>query len=791
MPLLGSTNQAFALTAPSTFQGMLINADVMEREEKIVELKGNVQIIFNKQHLTADKAIIYQEKKHFIAEGNVLFITPKATIGGDKIEMNYENNIGTIHRGYIHSGQVFFEGDLIEKTGEDTYYSIRGQYTGCTTCPPAWSFKGSTIEAQLEGYAIIKNSILQFGVVPVLWLPYLVVPLKSTRQTGLLTPNLDYSDKGGLAISQPFFWAISPSDDATFTLKNYARRGLKTLVNYRFQMNAESSGEFNFATIEDQIFTHDDRLKKFRSASANPHFRRWYMKYKHYLVLPNDWIHRMDFNNASDLQYSTDFPRESLNQGDPAMESRISLTKNTKLHHFAIDNSYYINMLKSNPVSENNEGVHRLPEIHLASKKINLYETGFLFDYDILYNNFFRNGFAYDDLSSGNQGDALVRYVSNTCDPIINPSWEKDPKCLIERDGLYNSGIDLIRSGQRLIFEPTISRPIKMGEFFDLVPKVSYRESHYSFGISDMPDLSRRFLRAEIRALTLFSKVYGNLENPLSTRYKHEIQPEIITTTVPWIDQPNHPFLGFTNSTDSPFYKRETISDKDLYGDRGIQFDYNDNLYDRHLVTYRLTNKIMRKQWEGNSSNYDQIALWRLSQTYDAYEARRENGQPWSDIESILNVRLSHFNTYTKLNFLPYQKVTNTSSRVSINDDRGNFFQTGLTRTFLVAANGSVDVNQRTEDYEFLLGTSAKYINFIGKTIYDGNSKTAEARGGRIKSWTYAFIIKPPGNCWGIYFIQDQIVNGEKNYSLNFEFLFDGQSSTKIGKDTLEEFGVK
>lgn len=782
----------FAKTAPSTFQGMLINADVMEREAQTLELKGNVQIIFKNQHLSAQKATIYQSQKKFVAEGDVEFITTKATLGGDKIEMNYETNIGTLYHGYIQSGQVFFEGEVIEKTGEETFNTIKSEYTSCTTCPASWSFSGSSIDAELGGYAIIKNSLLKIGAVPVLWLPYLVVPLKSTRQTGLLTPNIDYSDKGGLAISQPLFWAISPSEDATFTLKNYARRGLKSQANYRYQLTNESYGELDFNTIEDHVFVDDDRLKTFRGPNADPHLRRWYLKYKHYWVLPNDWIQRIDLNSSSDLQYSTDFPEESLNHGDNAMENRVSLTKNTSNFHFSIDNSYYINLLKSNPLGDNTGSVHRLPEIHLTSTKRNLFESGLLFDYDIQYTNFYRSDFAYDDIVSGvlSDGKTSARTVNNSCS-TFNPSWDRLNNCTLQRDGKFNSGTDLIRSGQRLIIEPTLTYPMQFGSFFDVIPKLNYQESHYSFGTEEVSNLSRRALRTEIKLQTNFSKIYGDSSELNSMRYKHEIQPEIISNSIPWLDQPLHPFLGFKQINESNTFKYQAVSDKDFYGDNGIQFDYNDRLYDRNILTYRLTNKITRKSWSGNTAIYEPLMLWRLSQSYDLYQAAHlANPKPFSDLESLLNLRLAHFNTYTKLNYFPYQKITDASSRVSVNDDIGNFFQVGLSKKYIIAEDGSYNNDDRTEDYEFILGTSAKYVNFIGRVVYDGNSQSSIARQSRFKSWTYTFILKPPGNCWSIYFIQDHVVGGDTNYHFQFDFLFDGKNSTQISKDSLNKYGI-
>jgi LPS-assembly protein len=308
-----------------------------------------------------------------------------------------------------------------------------------------------------------------------------------------------------------------------------------------------------------------------------------------------------------------------------------------------------------------------------------------------------------------------------------------------------------------------------------------------------VPDLTRRFLRTELKLQTAFSRIFGNLEEAHSNRFKHEIQPEIISTSVPWLDQPYHPFLGFTRTSEIPFFSREAASDSDLNGDNGIQFDYDDRLIDRNLITYRITNKVTQKTWDDmNNVSYNRFLTWRLSQTYDVYEAHRgaDHRQPWSDIESILSIRLPHFNTYTKINFFPYQRLSDTSSHLTVNDDRGNYLKVGLTRKYRPDNDGRIDVNERTEDYLFQLGTTAKYVNFAGRIIYNGNDRKAVADGSRVKALTYALIFRPPGNCWGIHFLQHrEIATDDVTYKLHFDFLFDGKTSTQSPTKTLESYG--
>ena len=58
----------------------------------------------------------------------------------------------------------------------------------------------------IDGYGILKDGKFLINNFPVLYIPCLPFPAKTTRQTGLLFPYLTYSrDKNGLDVEIPFF----------------------------------------------------------------------------------------------------------------------------------------------------------------------------------------------------------------------------------------------------------------------------------------------------------------------------------------------------------------------------------------------------------------------------------------------------------------------------------------------------------------------------------------------------------------------------------------------------------
>lgn len=779
----------FAVEPSARIHGMLINADSMFRdnERESTELEGNVQIVFQGQHIRADKARIFSRVRQVQLFGNVEIMDAKNTIVGERVFLDYDNNTGIIYDGYVQSGSVLFAGSELRKTGDSEYLVAGADYTTCTNCPASWSFTGSTVRAELGGYAYIKNAILHVGAVPIFWFPYLIVPLKSDRQSGVLTPGFELTGSGGFAFSVPYFWAISESSDATIELKNYSKRGLKALGEYRYVLSPTSEGSINAATLRDEGISTDGRLNRYRSPEEqNKPLDRWFIRSAHYQEMPDGGVFRAQVNLASDLQYPKDFPLETMNHGDSAMENRMSYTKNTENQHYSVDSSYYMNLLHADPLAGNEDAVHRMPELRFSQTQKNIGNSNFIYAVDVNLVNFARAGNAWDDMFTDANG---VRYPAVDCPggpTTRNPNWENIPGCERVYDGTFDPANDLIRTGQRLDIQPTLYYPLRLGNTLDLLPKLAYRETHYNFSIPTDPSASRRYLRTELTTRTNLSRIYGDTLSPKATRYKHEIIPEVTYTRLPWYAQDDHPFFGRGNQTDAPYFSRDRLTDLDIASDYGVQFDYNDRVYDRNLVTFSLINKITQKRWISDRPTYRQIAYLKLSQSYDeSQKGIGGNSEPWSNLTAILYTSLDNFEAYSQVNYFPYQYVTNSSSRARLLSNNGQFLEGQLSIQYPITPGQTVDIGARQEDYTFAAGMITKYINAMGKVTYDANPRDSD--GYKMKSWAVITQLKPPGDCIIINLAATKFTGGDETYSFLFDFNFDGAPKPPLSPSALDQ----
>lgn len=718
---------------------VLLNAQFIERDNDkgISILRGDVQIILEQNFISCDEAIILWANNEIIAVGNVLLKTPKSDVQAEKIVYNFKDQTGKIFNGIIVSGKVLIQSDYIQKTGPDTYVSSSSYLTSCETCPASWSFTADNVDATIEGYAYIKNSWLHVLEVPILFMPYLVLPLKNQRQSGLLTPIMEVNPYAGFGVELPYFWAISRSQDMTLSAKNYKESGLQGLLNYRYRLTEKSGGELGTALLWDR-----------RQNNA----RRWHTSYVHYLELPHKYIQRTNINLASDIDYVEHFQQQFPHFGLPALDNRTSITKNFDDFHLSIDTSYYVSLLQDSLSDGRDASVHRLPEIRFSLTDQKIFDKPpVFFRFNSQYINLARQGLGFDSPFTTVSNNIGYRPITGT--------------------GVFDPAQDKIRTGQRLDLQPMIYSPLRaFNQKLDITPYVMYRHTQYVLGaLNESQEFDffphRNYTQVGVNTSTEMSAIYQGAEN----RYRHSIVPEVSFQSITNSYQNNNTFFG--SQTQVPYFlQTQPLQDLDLDpSGRGLQFDYEDRIIGKRLMNFSLTNKVVTKSDSPLGQTYTQPLLFAVSQAYDLIEAQNENGRPWQDIRGILNMRMGKVDSLTEASHFPYHKVTNVSSRLRLALLDTNYFEIIYTNYLNVPARPEdVNINNRQEATLLNLGITSTYITVNGNVEYS-------IKDSEWKRWTVSTVLIPPGDCWTI------TTNLFKNLDSD-EFGGNGMITFKFGK---------
>ncbi|MEE9381644.1 MAG: LPS assembly protein LptD [Hyphomonadaceae bacterium] len=248
-----------SVDAPADEQVILV-ADFLEEDEanETVIATGNVEISFQGRNLRADKVSYNRLTERVHASGNVVIVDPDGTQRFAKeleVGINLSDGYAVGFSTRMATGATAVATSAIR---DENGVSILDQivYTACELCDgndtPTWSLRArkAVLDPQTQMYSY-RDAVLEVAGIPVFYMPYFAHPDPSSdRRSGLLAPSFGTSTKLGAFYQQPYYWAISPTQDLTIAPKVMVNVKPLIELNYRKRF---WSGEIEI----DTSFTND------------------------------------------------------------------------------------------------------------------------------------------------------------------------------------------------------------------------------------------------------------------------------------------------------------------------------------------------------------------------------------------------------------------------------------------------------------------------------------------------------------------------------------------------------
>ena len=277
------------------------------------ELRGNVTFKAAGIVIQADRLLYDRVTHRGEAQGNVLYAQAVGRLAGERILFNIEERTAEMTQvtGYLEQGIIFRAARLLQ-IDDDHMRIEQAMFTTCTQPVPYWSFRVSSAVIVRDRYAHLFNPRLKAGPVPVFYSPYLLFPIKADRATGLLLPQVGFSDRLGSSLSNAFFWAIARNQDATFFMDNYSEGSVGLGVEHRLLPSARGRSQFSGYFLDEKGLDDVD----------GPERERWNVRYRLQQKFGRKGQLLADFNLVSDGDYFLDFSRDLDRGSDPSALSR-------------------------------------------------------------------------------------------------------------------------------------------------------------------------------------------------------------------------------------------------------------------------------------------------------------------------------------------------------------------------------------------------------------------------------------------------------------------------------------
>ncbi|MGD9044855.1 MAG: LPS assembly protein LptD, partial [Desulfobacterales bacterium] len=504
-----------------------------------------VKISKEDKQLTADFVRFDHKTMHVYAQGNVVMTIGQDILSGSSLEIDLDRQVGSIEDAYLFLKENNFHitGNKIQKTGRDTYHIDKATLTTCDGDKPDWKISGRDIKVRDDGSGTAKHTTLRVRNVPVLYSPFFYYPARSDRQSGFLTPEFASSDRKGEQYTQPFFWAISDSSDATFYSHYMTKRGLQLGAEYRYILSERSRGMLMLDGLRDRKeddgtgdsskdYGYEDDPEDVLRTNED----RFWFRASHHQQLPYDIFAKLDLDIAKDQDYLREFRdgymgyadtekhflkvfhRQLDDINDPLRVNRLNLNRIWPKFSFNFEPRWNDDTRRDANTSRT---LQRLPFIGFDGAKQKIMASPFYFDLESQYNYFWR--------------DNGVR-------------------------------------GQRIDLHPRFYLPFRVQNYLTIEPSVGLRETTYRLDEKNFDD-EESFDRWEHRELfdtrlDFFSEITKvfDLENQGFEKIKHTIRPQV-----------THEFIPDVAQGDLP------------------RFDPIDRIDETNKITYSLTNTLTSK----------------------------------------------------------------------------------------------------------------------------------------------------------------------------------------------------
>lgn len=300
-----------------------VDAGSADMDASYIELGNGVIVTQGPRVIHAGHMMFDKTSERAALSNGVQIRQMGSLIKGQTANVNMVGNEAAFTEGSFLAHQEHMRGKakLILHEADGKLILEEGKLTSCEPNDNSWALEGKrlTIDpVKKQGYG--RDIVIRVGGIPVLYTPYIRFPLGNERQSGLLAPSIGFNLEDGLSeYSQPWYWNIAPNQDATFTPRFIAGRGVMLEAEYRYN-GLGNRNVFQLGVLPDDRGGNDPNVDELINNSdltesdLRPHKgqNRWIIQADHEGGLQQPWYSDIEFGRVSDKDYLRDLPAASF-----------------------------------------------------------------------------------------------------------------------------------------------------------------------------------------------------------------------------------------------------------------------------------------------------------------------------------------------------------------------------------------------------------------------------------------------------------------------------------------------
>ena len=268
---------------------------------------GGVTLLNQDKSVVANELSVNRTNSTVNANGDIHFQNKGIDIFADSLNINQLQKTtsltATSYQLNDSPGHGSAEKININGNGK-TLSFIDSSFTTCYGPVPDWQMRASEItissdEKSLEAY----NARFSLFDIPVLYVPYLTMPIGTDRQSGFLYPTISSSNSSGIEIETPYYINIAENMDATITPRYMSDRGTQLITEFRYLEGLQSGQvDIEYLNEDKKLINNDDS--------------RYLARFQHIGTFSERFRAHVDYTTISDDNYLVDLGSSQFNSND-------------------------------------------------------------------------------------------------------------------------------------------------------------------------------------------------------------------------------------------------------------------------------------------------------------------------------------------------------------------------------------------------------------------------------------------------------------------------------------------
>ena len=235
-----------AAVAKGTRVDVVADRLAYDGKTEIATATGLVRLTYGPYVLTATRVVYDMKRGKFSANGSIVLREPN----GNVLEADFAELDDKFREGFARHVKALLTNDVTITARYARRYENgvtiyeQASYTACKTCideggRPLWQIVAREAKHDMEEHTIYyRDAKLEIGGVPVLYTPYLAYPDPTVkRRSGFLLPSF-HGGAFGFGVTTPYFWAVAPDKDLTFSPMWTTQQGVLADLEWRQRLKS-------------------------------------------------------------------------------------------------------------------------------------------------------------------------------------------------------------------------------------------------------------------------------------------------------------------------------------------------------------------------------------------------------------------------------------------------------------------------------------------------------------------------------------------------------------------------